>query len=1487
MPDIPVIFFALANDTTRPLDNLKDEIEGIKKALKPVVDGKLVELVIDDTATTQEILDTFRNPKYRDRIAIFHFAGHADGYTLCVENAEGEPDVADGKGFAEFLGQQQNLQLAFLNACSTQPQVEELLSANVNAVVATSQKISDDVAKQISIEFYRSLATGANLHQAFKEAEASVKMKRGTSVFRGLYWKGQPKANPNRFPWDFYVREGADIIKKWNLPDAAKNPLFGLPELPDIPLPPQPFRYLEWFRKEDAEIFFGRAYQIRDLYELVTSERTSPVIHLFGKSGVGKSSLLAAGLNPRLEGTYHTCYIRRNENLGCEESLREGLGVKAEESIPEAWFRLEKAHGKPLVVILDQLEEIFTRPWKRRYGAELERLLQIIQSLFFTSKRPLGTLILSYRKEYLAEIKDAFQQATIAYEEVFLEKLKREDVMEAVIGLTRTKRTRDKYNLSAEEGLAVLIADDLLEDPDSPIAPMLQVLLSNMWKKAYSINEASPRFSTDLYHKQKKEGLLMVDFLVNQVEILRKWNPAIVDSGLVFDLLLYHTTQKGTATARNLEEIRETYPQSKKLIEEVLMRLQNQYLLIDPKKDTNGQHKVTRLAHDTLAPLVHEQFNLSNTPGQQAKRILNSRIQINRTADSMQVLNGEELKWVAKGERGMRRLSNEEQLLVLCSKAYALAATDPTLAFRLALYAWFVSPNELSQKTLRHAFHSGLFYDKLAISEHEPGRIAFSSDGKHLLVIAWDGSLHLYKEGEDTGQCISRGEGAIWAQFAPDNQTILCVTMGGTIQVMNLNGHVKASLFNRIRKGKNTGYNRGSIQIAFRDVFMQESGLFGVTINKQDGKLYFIKDGYETVGYSLEDIKRQGRRLRLRKLEEGNGQVKMVAGCFSPDGNRVAVQFQEGEIGIPGEVSTQLLLRVLNEHFDEHDREAGIILDSMDSPLPVLDSLRFSHDGSILLGISKKKIFFWHLEEGDGEVTIKEFDRAIADAAFSPDNQIITLSFQTGGTLLLNSKAERLFPLLHGAANSKNYSIVYHPTKSRLYTINEKGVFMWEIKFQDLTFLHTLGSPAYAAAISPQLDKMVLSQGKDLIMRGGGETKTLSQHKDRVLSVAFSSQNNALISVGRDGRIIGWNNDGQHLWNIEGYNRDKLMIEVAKKTYEAIEFENAKDDIQRFVKRWLISLEGHKDTIHSVSFNEAGTKFITASEDGTAKVWSLEGKQLYDLGFWVKDNRIEQVIEENLKSEKPDLEQHSERPAEEPGLLKQLSDKKRGKVDKAKEEFRKVKREIQQRIQGRKVIMGHIEKNEVVRDARIHSQQEIFLLLGRNHLYLWGFDGKFMKEVKISEDENTVMNVYKKQVIIGTERGTLYRWDGESDKVHPFRSGHSDRVNSIHFSNQGTYIVTASSDSTVRIFDATGNLLKVVRETNSGVLQAIPMGDADVLLTTTGDKLSRLWVITVDSILEKSREKKVYQGSKREIKSYGIDYDDYIKRLRKYTEDNL
>ena len=689
----PVIFLAFAQDRVEGgayLRNLPIELDSIRKALQKARQAGLCEIVERSNTTVENILDVFQ--EYQDRIAIFHYGGHADSYELLLESLAGAHAAAHREGLVSFLARQLGLKLVFLNGCSTQQHALDLKEAGIPAVIGTARTIDDAVAAGLAVRFYQGLAAGHTIERAWAEAVDQVKMEKGAD-WRALHWQGKTET-PDRFPWEIIYREGAEKIKDWNLPDAAGNPLFGLPEIPAgyfVKLPEQPFIGLEYFKQQHAAVFYGRGAEIRKLYNYVIG--IHPIILFYGESGVGKSSLLDAGLLPRLEHDYTVHYARRDAAKGLTATLLQALQAAGADtskatSLLEIWLDLEAQAQRPLVIILDQAEETFTRPLKKEHteaGRELEVFLATLKNIFDqTGQRPQGKLILSYRKEYHPDLREAFQKFSLPYAGMFLQQLDRNGIIEAVEGLTRSPHSQAKYHLeiekSAQGDLAGIIADDLLADQKSALAPVLQMVLTKLWHSAVQENADAPCFTLSLYQQLKNVGIAMDEFLQQQMAQLRQWNDEVVDSGLALDLLYAHTTPLGTAGACAVAELQQAYSHRQDVLEALLVKCKSLYLLTDGQQKQNTS---TRLAHDILAPVIKRDYQNSDKPGQRAGRVLSSKLTDFKVDEKTVWLDKADLTVVERGRKGMRQLADSEQRLLQISKkrrrrnrlqAYALFA---------------------------------------------------------------------------------------------------------------------------------------------------------------------------------------------------------------------------------------------------------------------------------------------------------------------------------------------------------------------------------------------------------------------------------------------------------------------------------------------------------------------------------------------------------------------------------------------------------------------------------------------------------------------------------------------------------------------------------------------------------------------------------------------------------------------------------------------
>ena len=176
----PVVFLAFADPpAVSHLPTLGDELRAVRDALKAGTDAGHWDVVERTGARIDDLLDVLRDPKYRGRVAVFHYGGHAAGDRLTLEAPGGGAASAHAAGLAQVLGAQHGLALVFLNGCSTAAQADLLLSAGVPAVITTDRAIDDAVASQFAADLYAELAAGAPLTQAFVQASAVARMRVG------------------------------------------------------------------------------------------------------------------------------------------------------------------------------------------------------------------------------------------------------------------------------------------------------------------------------------------------------------------------------------------------------------------------------------------------------------------------------------------------------------------------------------------------------------------------------------------------------------------------------------------------------------------------------------------------------------------------------------------------------------------------------------------------------------------------------------------------------------------------------------------------------------------------------------------------------------------------------------------------------------------------------------------------------------------------------------------------------------------------------------------------------------------------------------------------------------------------------------------------------------------------------------------------------------------------------------------------------------
>lgn len=224
----PIIFFASAdNHSLDYLPALHKEENEIGKALFKAKDLGACQYYSILNASIKEIADTFLG--FKDRIKIFHYAGHTHNGNLLLAPTSSEEIGMSRKRLGEFFKMQKGLELVFLNGCATIQQVEELLKENsqIKAVIGTTRDIEDQKAMNFAVQFYKGLGEGLDIQASFDQAQLLIDIGEDVSPVhflesakhRTINWEGA--SSTDEFPWRLYrLRPNPPL--NWRLELAGK-----------------------------------------------------------------------------------------------------------------------------------------------------------------------------------------------------------------------------------------------------------------------------------------------------------------------------------------------------------------------------------------------------------------------------------------------------------------------------------------------------------------------------------------------------------------------------------------------------------------------------------------------------------------------------------------------------------------------------------------------------------------------------------------------------------------------------------------------------------------------------------------------------------------------------------------------------------------------------------------------------------------------------------------------------------------------------------------------------------------------------------------------------------------------------------------------------------------------------------------------------------------------------------------------------------------
>lgn len=205
-----VICLAFANDRANPLPTLQEEDNNLNKILSPRQLKQHFILIRDSYASITSVTNTIAQSK--DQLRIFLYSGHAGRDKLLLEG-----QAANAEGIAYLLGQCPNLQLVFLNGCSTKGQVYSLLQKGIPVVIATSAPIEDKKANEFSSRFFQAMNDQCSIKEAYELAKGELMARYPDVNTDSSSILGDPGTQAEESLWGLYYPPEKAISLEWKL----------------------------------------------------------------------------------------------------------------------------------------------------------------------------------------------------------------------------------------------------------------------------------------------------------------------------------------------------------------------------------------------------------------------------------------------------------------------------------------------------------------------------------------------------------------------------------------------------------------------------------------------------------------------------------------------------------------------------------------------------------------------------------------------------------------------------------------------------------------------------------------------------------------------------------------------------------------------------------------------------------------------------------------------------------------------------------------------------------------------------------------------------------------------------------------------------------------------------------------------------------------------------------------------------------------------
>jgi WD40 repeat protein/tetratricopeptide (TPR) repeat protein len=990
----------------------------------------------------------------------------------------------------------------------------------------------------------------------------------------------------------------------------------------------------------------GREQDVdRLVARLCRDDRRLTVIH--GQSGVGKSSLLQAGLIPALKQTHKSICTRdvlpvlQQDYTDWIKGLGESLATALIEtqycsslpgtttsslhatgatltcgfanmpdpvtldSIPAILELLQKNAANSLltVLIFDQFEEFFfihKDPVKRRCFYEfLRECLNV----------PFVKVILSLREDYISYLLECNNRLA-SLDVVNNNILDRENLY--YLGNFSPDDTRvviQNFTKQAHFYLETDLIEQLVSDLAVELGEVRPIELQVVGAQLQAEN-----IRTLAQYRQSGNKAELVQRFLEEV---------ITDCGLENEqaarLVLYLLTdESGTRPFKNRTELASALgdiDESEKLDLVLEILVKSGLIFLRPEAEVPAERY--QLVHDYLVAFIRQQNNLLTWLEKQKQELIKKKAEIERLRKRMRLFRAGIAAGIAiavlatQVEFQRRRAVNSEIRAHADSSAALFASNQPLDALRESLIAgthlkeaiWGETDASTRAKVLtalQQTLYGTRERNRLEAHRETVFSVSFSPDGKTIASASADRTVEIWSvDGKRRNTLKGHSDSVFSVSFSPDGQTIASASRDGTVKLWNKNGSLLKTL---------KGHNAGVLSVTFspnRQTIASASQDGVIKLWRRDGNeklswkghrdrvsgVSFSPDGQMLASASGDDT------LKLWGLDGTLLKTIKVANIyrisFSPDGKTIAAACLDGTIKLWNKDGN--LLKTIKGR------------DNLDNDVL---SVSFSPDGKMIASASKDgTVKLWNLK-GELQMTLKGHEFWVYSVTFSPD-----------GTTLASAGSDRTVRLwnLKGISHQDRViNVSFSPNGQLVASASVDGtVKLWQ---RDGTLIRTLNGHkrgVWSVSFSPD-GQMLASAGEDKTVKlwriDGTVVNTLKGHSNSVLSVKFSPDGQIIASASRDNTIKIWSRDGRLLKTLKGHED---VVNAIGFSPNGQMLASASDD--GTVKLWRIdgtllkTFKGHKNKVLGVSFSPNGQTLASGSADSTVQLWSLDGKLLNTL----------------------------------------------------------------------------------------------------------------------------------------------------------------------------------------------------------------------------------------------------------------------------------